>query len=140
MLASCGMPVSNFQDKAVTIISAEKTEWSGGRAGVKGIMYSIKLKKKNNVIIKSLMAEGNKLPFSQNTLGNVIVIQGNLQYKNNNDANVEDLPEGASAESTEKKVDLTVSWIEYTLINSDKTYRISIPKFTSVETQEELAP
>ncbi|WP_129054309.1 MULTISPECIES: hypothetical protein [unclassified Chryseobacterium] len=46
ILASCGMPVSNFQDKSVSVISAEKTEWFGGRAGVKGVMYTVKLRKK----------------------------------------------------------------------------------------------
>lgn len=134
------MPVSNFQDKEVSVISAEKTEWSGGRAGVKGIMYTIKLRKKNNVIIKSLMAEGNKIPFSQNISGDVIVIQGSFQYKNNNEANVEDLPVGSSIGSTKKTVNLKDSWIEYTLEKSNISHRISIPKFTSVETYEELAP
>jgi hypothetical protein len=46
ILASCGMPVSSFQDKTISVISAEKTEWAGGRAGVKGIMYTINLKEK----------------------------------------------------------------------------------------------
>jgi hypothetical protein len=32
--------------KNISVISAEKTEWVGGRAGVKGIMYTVKLKKK----------------------------------------------------------------------------------------------
>ena len=140
VLASCGMPVSNFQDQSVSIISAEKTEWSGGRAGVKGMMYTVKLSKKNNVVIQSLMAEGNKISFSQNISGNSIIIQGSLQYKNNNDANVEDLPAGASVESSRLKANFKESWIEYTLKNSNKSYRISIPKFISVEMKEELAP
>lgn len=140
ILASCGMPVSNFQDQSVSVISAEKTEWSGGRAGVKGMMYTVKLRKKDNVVIKSLMAEGSKISFSQTILGNNIVIQGSLQYKNNSEANVEDLPAGASTESTRNKANLKESWIEYTLKNSNKSYRISIPKFNLIETQEELAP
>ncbi|SDJ54897.1 hypothetical protein SAMN05421542_3765 [Chryseobacterium jejuense] len=134
------MPVSNFQDKAISIISAEKTEWSGGRAGVKGTIYTIKLRKKNNIIIKTLMAEGNKIPFSQNISGGAIVIQGSFQYKNNNEANVEDLPAGSSIESTKKTTNFKDSWIEYTLEKSNRSHRISIPKFTSVETYEELAP
>lgn len=140
ILASCGMPVSNFQDKSVSLLSAERTVWSGGRAGVKGIIYTVKLSAKNNVIVQNLMAEGSKVPFSQNTSGNVIVIQGSLQYKNSHDINVEDLPVGGSAESTGKKANLKESWVEYTLKNSNKSYRISIPKFSSVETKEELAP
>lgn len=140
VLASCGMPVSNFQDRSVSIISAEKTEWFGGRAGIKGVIYTVKLSKRNNVVIKSLMVEGNKISFSQSISGNSIVIQGSLQYKNNTDANVEDLPAGASVESTRVKTNFKESWIEYTLKNPNKSYRISIPKFTSVEMKEELAP
>ncbi|WP_419488782.1 hypothetical protein [Chryseobacterium bernardetii] len=139
VLASCGMPVSNFQDKSVSVLSAEKTEWSGGRAGVKGIIYTVKLKAKKDIIIKSLLAEGSKIPFSQNTAGNIIVVQGNLQYKNNN-ANIEDLPSGAPVENARNKADLKESWVEYTLKSSGKSYKISIPKFVLVETQEELAP
>lgn len=134
------MPVSNFQDKSVSVISAEKTEWFGGRAGVKGVMYTVKLRKKNNVVIKSFMAEGTKISFSQNISGNIIVIQGSLQHKSNNDVNAEDLPVGASAESVNQNTNPKENWIEYTLKNSNVFRRISIPKFTSVETQEELAP
>ncbi len=133
------MPVSNFQDKSVSVLSAEKTEWSGGRAGVKGIIYTVKLKAKKDIIIKSLLAEGSKIPFSQNTAENIIVVQGNLQYKNNN-ANIEDLPSGAPVENARNKADLKESWVEYTLKSSGKSYKINIPKFVLVETQEELAP
>lgn len=134
------MPVSNFQDQSVSVISAEKKEWFGGRAGVKGVMYTVKLRKKNNVVIKSFMAEGTKISFSQNISGNIIVIQGSLQHKNSNDVNAEDLPVGAPAESVNQNTNPKENWIEYTLKNSNVSRRISIPKFTSVETQEELAP
>ncbi|RXM52514.1 hypothetical protein BOQ64_06520 [Chryseobacterium sp. CH25] len=86
------------------------------------------------------MAEGTKISFSQNISGNIIVIQGSLQHKNNNDVNAEDLPVGAPAESVNQNTNPKENWIEYTLKNSNVSRRISIPKFTSVETQEELAP
>ncbi len=98
-----------------------------------------KVEGKKDIIIKSLLAEGSKIPFSQNTAENIIVVQGNLQYKNNN-ANIEDLPSGAPVENARNKADLKESWVEYTLKSSGKSYKISIPKFVLVETQEELAP
>lgn len=141
ILASCGMPVSGFsQDNPVSIISAEKKEWSGGRSGVKGVIYTIQLKTKNNISIKSLKAEGHMIPFTRNILGKIIVIQGSFQYKNNNDATVEDMPTGASTENLKQNVNLKESWIEYTLKNSNASQRISISKFNSIETHEELVP
>lgn len=141
ILASCGMPVSGFSQKnPVSIVSAEKKEWSGGRSGAKGVIYTIQLKTKNNISIKSLKAEGHMIPFTQNIAGKIIVVQGNFQYKNNNDATVEDMPAGASTEKRKQNVGLQESWIEYTVKNSNTSHRISISKFTSIETHEELVP
>ncbi|WP_426476055.1 hypothetical protein ACP3T3_11695 [Chryseobacterium sp. CBSDS_008] len=145
MLASCGMPVSSlYQDKTVSVISAEKTEWVGGRAGVRGIMYTIKLKKKNNSIlmVKTLTAEGNTVSFVQNNTGNVITIRGNLQYKNDQDADIIDhMPAGAPVENTvSQKLDPKDNWIAYTVKGSETLHKINISKFTSVERSGELVP
>ncbi len=141
VLASCGMPVSDFsQGRPVVIISAEKTDWSGGQAGVKGTMYTVKLKKKDNVIIKSLMAEGKIIPFSQNSSGNIVTIKGNLQHPNNREATIEDLPAGASVESSGKNINSKGSWLEYTLKDTNISHKVSISGFISVETHEEPAP
>ncbi|MDM1554366.1 MULTISPECIES: hypothetical protein [Chryseobacterium] len=142
VLASCGMPVSDFsQDKSVSVISAEKMKWSGGRAGVKGIIYTIKLKKKDNITIKSLKAEGSIVPFSQSTSGKIIIIQGTLQNRNSGiEATVEDIKAGAPIEPAKQNNNLKESWIEYTLQKSNISRRINIPQFTSVKSEEELIP
>ncbi|KAB1230115.1 hypothetical protein [Chryseobacterium viscerum] len=145
MLASCGMPVSSlYQDRTVVVISAEKTEWVGGRAGVRGAVYTIKLKKKSNSVItvKMLRAEGNSIPFVQNNVGNTITVKGSLPYKNNEDTKVlEDAPAGSPIENTvAQKLNPKDNWIEYTIKGSQTLYKINISKFTSVESSEEPAP
>ena len=142
MLASCGMPVSSlYQDKTVSVISAERREWVGGRAGVRGIMYTVKLKNKNNSIItvKTLRAEGNTIPFVQNNTGDIITIRGNLPYKNNEIIKV--FKAGAPAENpVPQKLNPKDNWIEYTVKGSETLHKINILKFTSVESSGELVP
>lgn len=137
MLASCGMPVSSlYQDNTVSVISAEKTVWAGGRAGVKGSMYTIKFKKKNTaaITIKTLRAEGNTIPFSQDQSGNTIIVKGNFQYKNEEESKVADMPEGVSTSAPNvQNPNPKDSWIEYTIKGSAASHRINIPKFTSVQ-------
>jgi len=145
MLASCGMPVSSLsQDKTVSVISAEKSEWIGGRAGVRGAVYTVKLKKKNNsvVTVKAFRAEGNTIPFIQNNTGSTIIIRGNLAYKNNEDLKTADqMPGGAPVENTvPQKLDPKDNWIEYTIKGSQTLYKINISKFTPAESSEEPAP
>ena len=145
MLASCGTPVSSsYQDKTISVISAEKTEWVGGRSGVRGIMYTLKLKKKNNsiVTVKALRAEGNTIPFSQNNEGNTITIRGNLQHKNNDETRVADqVPTETPDENpAAQKLNPKDNWIEYTVKGSQTPHRVNIDKFTAVETSEEPAP
>lgn len=141
ILASCGKPVSSvYQEKNISVISAEKTEWVGGRAGVRGIMYTIKLKKKNNQVItvKTLHAEGNTIPFVQNNSEGIIVIRGNLQLNNTEDTAV------LGRITTDKSLSQTLhpkdNWIEYAVKDSKKTYKINISKFVLVEPAGELVP
>ena len=145
MLASCGMPVSSLsQDKTVSVISAEKSEWIGGRAGVRGAVYTVKLKKKNNsvVTVKAFRAEGNTIPFIQNNTDGTIIIRGNLAYKNNDDIKTANqMPDGAPVENPVlQKLNPKDNWIEYTIKGSQTLYKINISKFTSVELSEEPAP
>jgi hypothetical protein len=145
MLASCGMPVSSLsQDKTVSVISAEKSEWIGGRAGVRGAVYTVKLKKKNSsvVTVKAFRAEGNTIPFIQNNTGSTIIIRGNLAYKNNDDLKTADqMQAGAPVEnSVPQKLNPKDNWIEYTIKGSQTLYKINISKFTPVESSEEPAP
>ncbi|PTT41412.1 hypothetical protein DBR28_04140 [Chryseobacterium sp. HMWF028] len=145
MLASCGMPVSSlYQDKTVSVISAEKTEWVGGRAGVRGAVYTIKLRKKNNSVItvKTLRAEGNTISFVQSDTGNIITVRGNLSYKNNEENTViDDTPAGVPIEKpVSQKFSPKDNWIEYTIKGSHTLYKINISKFTTVESSEEPAP
>lgn len=145
MLASCGMPVSSlYQDKTLSVISAEKTEWIGGRAGVRGVVYTVKLKKKISSVItvKTLRVEGNTIPFVQNNSGNTITVRGNLPYKNNEDTKVlEDAPAGSPMENqVSQKLNPKDNWIQYTIKGSQTLYKINIPKFISVESSEEPAP
>ncbi|MCW3160201.1 hypothetical protein [Chryseobacterium oryctis] len=145
MLAfSCKAPVSSLYQDKVSLISAEKTDWSGGRAGVRGAIYTIKLKKKNSkdiVIIKSLKAEGENINFTQLNSGNVITVKGNLQSENQID-NFENMPSGAPIGNKEHPQNLNSknSWIEYTVKDSKKLYKLDIPKFTSVEPVGDLIP
>ncbi|WP_126652404.1 hypothetical protein [Chryseobacterium aureum] len=145
MLASCGMPVSSlYQDKTVSVISAEKTEWTGGRAGVRGAVYTLKLKKKTNSVItvKTFMAEGNTISFVQSNTGNAITVRGSLSYKNNEDAvTVDNFPAGAPVENpASQKTNPKDNWIQYTIKGSPTLYKVSISKFTAVESSEEPAP
>jgi hypothetical protein len=145
MLASCGMPVSSlYQDKTVSVISAEKTEWTGGRAGVRGVVYTIKLRKQSNstITVKTLRAEGNTIPFAQSYAGNIITVKGSLTNKNNEENTlIEDTPAGAPIEKpASQKLNPKDNWIEYTIKGSETLYKISISKFTAVESAEEPAP
>lgn len=145
ILASCGMPVSSlYQDKAVSVISAEKSEWTGGRAGVRGVMYTVKLKNKNSSVItvKTFKVEGNTIPFVQNTTGSTIIIRGNLPYKNDEDTKTADqMPAGTPLEhSVPQKLNPKDNWIEYIVKDSPKLYKINISKFTAVKFSEEPAP
>jgi len=141
VLVSCGMPVSSlYKDKMLSVISAEKTEWVGGRAGVKGAMYIVQLKKKNNsiIIVKTLKAEGNIISFAQNNSGNTIVIRGNLPYKNKEENLVADpVPTGNSDSQNLNPKD---NWIEYTVKGSKISNRINIPKFISVQPSGDSVP
>lgn len=141
ILASCGKPVSSiYQEKNISLISAEKTEWIGGRAGVRGIMYTVKLKKKKNQIItvKTLHAEGNTIPFVQNNSENIILIRGNLQFNNTEDNAVVDRI--TTEKSTSQSLNPKHNWIEYTVKDSKKLYKINISKFVLVEPVGELIP
>lgn len=145
VLASCGRPVpSLYQDKTISLHSAEKTEWVGGRAGVRGTMYTIILKKNNTgiVTVKTLRAEGNIIPFTQNNIGNTITLRGNFQHSNDEDTRTADqAPSGISTENpVPQKLHPKDNWIEYTVKSSQKLHRINISKFTAVESSEEPAP
>jgi len=145
MLASCGTPVSSlYQDKTLSVISAEKTGWIGGRAGVRGAVYTLKLKKKNNsvIIVKTFMAEGNTISFVQSNTGNIITVRGSFTYKNNEDAiTVDNFPAGAPVQnSASQKTNPKDNWIQYTIKGSPTLYKVSISKFTSVERTEEPNP
>lgn len=122
------------------MISAEKTEWVGGRAGVRGIMYTIKLKKKNNQIItvKTLRAEGNTIPFVQNNSESIIVIRGNLQFNNTENNSVVD--KITTEKSTSQTLNPKDNRIEYTLKDSKKIYKIKISEFVLIEPVGELIP
>ncbi|WP_313001856.1 hypothetical protein [Chryseobacterium gleum] len=145
MLASCGMPVSSLsQDKTVSVISAEKKEWIGGRAGVRGAVYTVKMKKKNNSVItvKTFRAEGNTIPFVQNNAGSIITVIGNLPYKNDEDIKAADqMPVGSPVEnSVSQKLNPKDNWIEYTVKGSQVLHKINFERFISIETSEEPAP
>ncbi|WP_375180906.1 hypothetical protein [Chryseobacterium sp.] len=141
---SCKAPVSSFYQGNVTLVSAEKTEWSGGRPGVRGILYTVALKLKNSkdrITVKSFKAEGNVLKFAQSVSGNTITVKGNLQ-KPDEINNLEYSPSGSAVVKSEKTIssDPKENWIEYTVKDSDKSYKINIPKFTLVEPEGELIP
>jgi hypothetical protein len=145
MLASCGMPVSFlYQDKTLSVISAEKSEWIGGRAGVRGVVYTVKLKNKNNSVItvKKFRVEGNTIPFVQNIIGNTIVIRGNLPYKNDENTKTADqMTAGAPLEnSVPQKLNPKDNWVEYTAQGSKVLYKINISKFTETESSGEFIP
>lgn len=44
---SCKAPVSSLSQNKVSLISAEKNNWYGGREGLKGFTYSVKLRLKS---------------------------------------------------------------------------------------------
>ncbi|AZA52206.1 hypothetical protein [Chryseobacterium sp. G0201] len=141
---SCKAPISSLYQGKVSLISAEKTEWFGGRDRVKGMIYTLKLKIKNNkdiIAVKSLKAEGNTISFTQSNSGNMIIVKGNFQSTDQAD-NFENIPSGSSVENREpsQKLNLKENWIEYAVKGSKKLYKINIPKFISVEPTGDLIP
>lgn len=141
MLAfSCKTPVSSLYQGKISLVSAEKTDWFGGRPGVKGTVYTIRLKLKNNkdlFTVKSLRAEGNTINFTQTNSGNMITVKGNLQSTHE----LENFGDPLSKSSSENpKLNPKDNWIEYTTKDSKKAYKITIPKFVSVEPVGELIP
>ncbi|PKF74560.1 hypothetical protein CW752_08650 [Chryseobacterium sp. PMSZPI] len=138
-------PVSSlYQNEKIAVISAEKHQWTGGRAGVKGMMYIVKLKKKSNdsITIKTLWAEGHNVSFRQSDAGNTITIIGNLPYKNTaEDATFENTQVGAPVEkSVSLKIDPKDNWIEYTVKGSKVSNKINISKFTSAKSSGDFFP
>ncbi|SIP96340.1 hypothetical protein SAMN05880574_10326 [Chryseobacterium sp. RU37D] len=141
---SCKAPVSSLHQDKVSVISAEKTDWFGGRPGVRGTMYTIKLKLKNNkdlITVKSLRAEGNTVSPTQNISGNIITVKGNITITPKPD-NFEDMPSGATFKSPKAstKINSKDNWIEFVTKNSKKAYKIAIPEFVSVEPEGDLIP
>ncbi|GAA4149685.1 hypothetical protein GCM10022217_01940 [Chryseobacterium ginsenosidimutans] len=141
---SCKAPVSSLYQDRVIVVSAQKTDWFGGRPGVRGTVYTVTLKPKNsrdNISVTSLKAEGNTISFTQTNSGNMITIKGNLQSTDQAD-NFENAPSGSTVENPKQSLilDPKDNWIVYTINNSKKTYKINIPKFVSVEPEGELIP
>ncbi|KAA0127361.1 hypothetical protein FY557_13380 [Chryseobacterium sp. SN22] len=138
---SCKAPVSSYQNNRVTLVSAEKSAWSGGRPGIRGILYTVALKSENSkdhITVKTFRAEGNTVSFRQIGSGNTASVKGNFQMAD--ETNNFTYP--SSGVPAEKPVILNQkdSWIEYTLNDSGKKYRIVIPEFTTVEPEGELIP
>ncbi|WBX99013.1 hypothetical protein [Chryseobacterium gambrini] len=141
---SCKAPVSSFYQGNVTLVSAEKSEWFGGRPGVRGTMYTAVLKLKNSkdrITVISFKAEGNTVSFTQSVSGNTITVKGNFQ-KQDEINTIEYSPSGSTVVKSEIKTSLNPkeNWIEYTVKDSKKIYKINIPKFTLVEPEGELIP
>ncbi|WP_415328966.1 hypothetical protein [Chryseobacterium sp. MMS23-Vi53] len=141
---SCKAPVSSLYQDGISVISAEKTDWFGGRPGIRGTVYTIRLKLKDNkdlITIKSLKAEGNNISFTQARSGNTITVRGNLQSTPQLE-NYGDTTSGSSAENSKdsSKLNPKDNRIEYTTKDSKKTYKISIPEFVPVEPIGELIP
>ncbi|WP_294197964.1 hypothetical protein [Chryseobacterium endophyticum] len=145
MLAfSCKAPVSSVYQDDVTLISAQKSEWFGGRPGIRGAMYTVILKPKNSkdyIKVKSFKAEGNTVPFTQTNSGNVVTVKGNFQITDKTDM-PDYSPPGSSVKRPEKQSNTNPkeNWIEYLINNSKRKYRIMIPKFNSIEPEGELIP
>lgn len=138
---SCKAPVSSLYQDKVSVISAEKTDWFGGRPGVRGTMYTVKLKLKNAkdlITVKSLKAEGNTVNFTQNISGNIITVKGNLTITPQQD-NLGDIPSVENSKESPKK-NPKDNWIEFITKNSKKTYKVSIPEFVPIEPAGELIP
>lgn len=141
---SCKAPVSSFYQGNVTLVSAEKTEWFGGRPGVRGTSYTVALKlkdSKDRITVKSFKAEGNTVSFIQSVSGNTMTVRGNFQ-KQDEINTIEYSPSGSTVVKPETKASTNPkeNWIEYTVKDSDKSYKINIPKFTLVEPEGELIP
>ncbi|WP_428070375.1 hypothetical protein [Chryseobacterium gambrini] len=141
---SCKAPVSSLYKDDLTLVSAEKTEWFGGRSGVKGTLYTVALKLKNTkdrIAVKSFKAEGNTVSFTQSLSGNIITVKGNFQNPDEIN-NLEYSPAGSTAVKSEKALTTNPkeNRIEYTLNDSKKIYKINIPKFTLVQPEGELIP
>ena len=141
---SCKAPVSSRCQNGLSVAAAEKTEWFGGRPGVRGTSYEVVLKLKNSrdtITVKSFKAEGNTISFTQSISGNSITVRGNYQKPDE----INTIEYSPSAPSVEKSEKLTISnptdnWLEYTVNGSKKSYKIIIPTFYSVEPEEELIP
>ena len=138
---SCKAPVSSLSQNKVSLISAEKNNWYGGREGLKGFTYSVKLRlkgKKDIITIKSFKAEGNIISFRQSSSEDIITVTGTLQTHHK----TEDFADKLSLykEEVSPKLNPKDNKIEFVTNNSKKTYSLNIPEFTSVEPVEELIP
>lgn len=138
---SCKAPVSPYQNNGVALVSAEKSAWSGGRPGIRGMLYTVVLKSKSSkdrITVKTFRAEGNTVSFRQTDSGNAVSVKGNFQMTDETN----NLTYPSSGVPAEKpfNVDPKDSWIEYTVNDSRKKYRILIPEFTLAESEGELIP
>lgn len=138
---SCKAPVSSLYQDRVILVSAKKTDWFGGRPEVRGSVYTVTLQSKNNITVKSFKAEGNIINFTQTNSGNIITVKGNLQ-RTEQAGNFENTPSGSTVENHKPSLVLNPkdNWIEYTIKNSKKVYKINIPKFVLAEPEGELIP
>jgi hypothetical protein len=138
---SCKAPVSSLDQGRAALVSAEKSEWFGGRPGVRGILYTAVLKSKNSkdhITVKTFRAEGNTISFRQTGSGNAVGVKGNFQVT----GETGDFTYPSSGPPAEKPVHLNPkdNWIEYSINDSERKYRMMIPEFTSVEPEGELIP
>lgn len=145
MLAfSCKAPVSSLHQGRVALVSAEKSEWSGGRPGIKGAVYTVVLKPENSkdqITVTSFKAEGHPVSFIQSRAGNSVTVRGSFQITDETDG-PDYSPSGSSAEKPRPSPhrDPKDNRIEYTLKGSGKIDQLIIPAFTPAEPEEELIP
>lgn len=126
-------PVSQKQN--FSIISALQTYWSGGREGVKGSHYVIRLKNRqsDSFLFKSLVINKIKVPVTTKIEGKFIVLTASVT-----DPREELIDVHTGQEIPLKALSVTTSeyWLEYTIGTSKTIKKLIIPKFTVSENQE----
>ncbi|GEN76078.1 hypothetical protein [Chryseobacterium hagamense] len=145
MLAfSCKAPVSSLDQGRVALVSAEKSEWSGGRPGIRGAVYTVFLKpqdRRDQMTVTSFKAEGHPISFMQSRSGNSVMVRGSFQITDETKG-PDYSDSGSSVEKSEPSVhrDPEDSQIEYTVKGSEKIYQLRIPAFIPAEPEGELIP
>lgn len=143
LVYSCNSPTKAVIDQNMalqkqdfSIISATQTQWSGGREGVKGSHYKIRLKNEqgNSFLFKSLVINTVRTAVVTKTEGKFVELTASVTDPRNEP--LFDVSTGQEVPAKTSSVKASKYWLEYTIGGSKIIKKLIIPKFTVSENQE----